>query len=76
MSSRRDQRRGQSRNNEVAEHGEELDMWKDSREKLHSAINAFNESNQNIRDIVERDRLLAEKKAKGSRSNLVPLSLR
>ncbi|KAI1081531.1 SGF29 tudor-like domain-containing protein [Whalleya microplaca] len=66
MSSRGNQRRGPNRNSEVAEHGEELAMWKDSREKLHSVLNAFNESSQNIRDIAERDKLLAEKKAKGT----------
>ncbi|KAH9907062.1 SGF29 tudor-like domain-containing protein [Xylariomycetidae sp. FL2044] len=70
MSSRGNQRRGPNRNNETAEHGEELSMWKDAKDKLPGAVDAFNESNAIVDAIRESDKRLHEKKVNG-----VPISM-
>ncbi|KAI0473300.1 SGF29 tudor-like domain-containing protein [Xylariaceae sp. FL0804] len=66
MSSRGNQRRGPNRNSEVGEHGEELSMWKDVKEKLGGAIDAFNDSSANVVDIRDQEKRMAEKRDKGS----------
>ncbi|KAI0179409.1 SGF29 tudor-like domain-containing protein [Hypoxylon sp. FL1284] len=66
MSSRGAQRRGLNRNSENSEHGEEIDLWKDLKGKIHSVVDAVNESSQNVNDIRDQDKRTAEKKEKGN----------
>ncbi|KAI1474694.1 hypothetical protein K445DRAFT_323221 [Daldinia sp. EC12] len=65
MSSRGNQRRGPNRNSEIGEHGEELPMWKDIKDKGTAITNAFNDSSSNVNKIRDQEKLMAEKKAKG-----------
>lgn len=74
MSSRGNQRRGPNRNSEIGEHGEELAMWKDVKDKIPLAAEAFNESSANILQIRDQDKRMAEKKDKNGNLNL-PLYL-
>ncbi|KAL7622701.1 hypothetical protein AAE478_006379 [Parahypoxylon ruwenzoriense] len=69
MSSRGNQRRGQNRNSEVSEHGEELNVWKDIREKMPAVIEAFNDSSSNVLDIRDQEKRMAEKRDKGTLSS-------
>ncbi|KAI1394442.1 SGF29 tudor-like domain-containing protein [Hypoxylon trugodes] len=66
MSSRGSQRRGPNRNSEIGEHGEELGMWKDIKEKIPGAADAFNLSNQTVLDIRNQEKLMAEKRENNS----------
>ncbi|KAI1407114.1 SGF29 tudor-like domain-containing protein [Hypoxylon sp. FL1857] len=66
MSSRGSQRRGPNRNSEIGEHGEELGMWKDIKDKIPGAADAFNESSQNVIDIRNQEKLMAEKRENGT----------
>ncbi|KAI1336661.1 SAGA-associated factor 29 [Xylariaceae sp. FL0016] len=66
MSSRGNQRRGTNRNSEAGEHGEELAMWKEIKERLPSVIDAVNESSANVIEIGDQDKRMAEKKEKGN----------
>ncbi|KAF3058623.1 SAGA-associated factor 29 [Daldinia childiae] len=65
MSSRGNQRRGPNRNSEIGEHGEELPMWKDIKDKGTAITNAFNDSSSNVNKIRDQEKLMAEKKTKG-----------
>ncbi|CAJ2502169.1 Uu.00g095630.m01.CDS01 [Anthostomella pinea] len=69
MSSRGNQRRGLNRNSEAGEHGEELAMWKDSKEKIMGVLDAFNESSANVLDIRDQDKRMAENENKGNLSS-------
>ncbi|OTB00973.1 hypothetical protein M426DRAFT_26082 [Hypoxylon sp. CI-4A] len=66
MSSRGSQRRGPNRNSEIGEHGEELGMWKDTKEKIPVSAENFNESSQTVRDIAVQEKLMAEKRKNGT----------
>ncbi|KAI1451806.1 SGF29 tudor-like domain-containing protein [Annulohypoxylon moriforme] len=66
MSSRGSQRRGPNRNSEIGEHGEELGMWKDIKDKIPGAAETFNESSQNVIDIRNQEKLMAEKRDNGT----------
>ncbi|KAI5856195.1 SGF29 tudor-like domain-containing protein [Durotheca rogersii] len=66
MSSRGNQRRGPNRNSEVGEHGEELSVWKDIREKMPAVLDAFNDSSANVLDIRDQEKRMAEKKEKNA----------
>ncbi|KAI8965225.1 SGF29 tudor-like domain-containing protein [Daldinia sp. FL1419] len=65
MSSRGNQRRGPNRNSEIGEHGEELPMWKDIKDKGTTITNAFNDSSSNVNKIRDQEKLMAEKRSKG-----------
>ncbi|KAI1808807.1 SGF29 tudor-like domain-containing protein [Daldinia bambusicola] len=65
MSSRGNQRRGPNRNSEIGEHGEELPMWKDIKDKGTTITNAFNDSSFNVNKIRDQEKLMADKRAKG-----------
>ncbi|KAI1466252.1 SGF29 tudor-like domain-containing protein [Daldinia caldariorum] len=65
MSSRGNQRRGPNRNSEIGEHGEELPMWKDIKDKGTAITNSFNDSSFNVNKIRDQEKLMADKRAKG-----------
>ncbi|KAI0383406.1 SGF29 tudor-like domain-containing protein [Hypomontagnella monticulosa] len=69
MSSRGNQRRGPNRNSEIGEHGEELAMWKDIKDKIPLAAEAFNDSSANVLQIRDQDKRMAEKKEKNAITN-------
>ncbi|KAI0479986.1 SGF29 tudor-like domain-containing protein [Xylaria cf. heliscus] len=62
MSSRGNQRRGPNRNNEISQHGEELSVWKDIKDRLPGVIDMANQSSANTDSMYEQDKLCAEKK--------------
>ncbi|TRX93487.1 hypothetical protein FHL15_005762 [Xylaria flabelliformis] len=62
MSSRGNQRRGPNRNNEISQHGEELSVWKDIKDRLPGVIDMVNQSSANTDAMYEQDKLCAEKK--------------
>lgn len=66
MSSQRSRPRGPNRSTEAGGHGEELHLWEDVKKLLPSALNAFNDSSSNVLAIRDQDKIMAEKKDKGS----------
>ncbi|KAI0454958.1 hypothetical protein F5B21DRAFT_473224 [Xylaria acuta] len=62
MSSRGNQRRGPNRNNEISQHGEELSVWKDIKDRVPGVIDMVNQSSANAATMYEQDKLCAEKK--------------
>ncbi|KAI1371111.1 SGF29 tudor-like domain-containing protein [Hypoxylon crocopeplum] len=66
MSSRGNQRRGPNRNSEVGEHGEELAVWKDIKDKIPLSTDAFNESSANVLEIRDQEKRMAEMKERST----------
>ena len=66
MSSQRSRPRGPNRSTEAGGHGEELHLWEDVKKLLPSALNALNDSSANVLAIRDQDKIMAEKKDKGS----------
>ena len=54
----------------IGEHGEELAMWKDIKDKIPLAAEAFNDSSANVLQIRDQDKRMAEKKEKNGKLSL------
>lgn len=65
MSSQRNRQRGPNRNSEAGGHGEEVSIWDSIQRALPDAINSFNDSSANVREIQAQEKVMAEKQAKG-----------
>lgn len=68
MSSQRSRPRGPNRTTEAGAHGEELHLWEDVKKMLPGALSSFNESSSNVLAIRDQEKIIAEKKEKGSES--------
>lgn len=66
MSSQRSRPRGPNRTTEAGAHGEELHLWEDVKKMLPGALSSFNESSANVLALRDQDKIMAEKKEKGS----------